>query len=341
MSRSRLVFSLTVILSLTLSSYAVTSFMPSKMVDQRNLVRRWRGGSSSGSSELSETEKATMPMGDRPAPTTLVTPLAPAPAAVNAKAATTLPAASTDLLAPDPVPPVITDTSVTSTPSVKPPPQTNSLLGPNATPAGAIRRAFPSFPWHELPNYLTYLRCAAIPLFVYTFYQPNMHVATSLIFAVASLTDWLDGYLARRWDVSSSFGAFLDPVADKLMVSTCLILLTGRYGVRVAIPSCVILAREMAVSALREWMATRNARETVKVGMQGKVKAALTMVALTLLLAVPANDSAGIVTTASAALGKLYVPAQVMLYASALITVTSGSVYFRAAAPILFSNNKK
>jgi len=86
---------------------------------------------------------------------------------------------------------------------------------------------------------------------------------------VASFTDWLDGYLARRWDITSAFGAFLDPVADKLMVSTALILLSGRYGAIVAIPSAIILAREIAVSALREWMAQKGLRDSVKVGIQG------------------------------------------------------------------------
>jgi CDP-diacylglycerol--glycerol-3-phosphate 3-phosphatidyltransferase len=95
---------------------------------------------------------------------------------------------------------------------------------------------------------------------------------SSLIFAIASLTDYLDGYLARRWDICSPFGAFLDPVADKLMVSTALILLTGKYGYAVAIPSAIILAREIAVSALREWMASKGLRDSVKVGFQGKVR---------------------------------------------------------------------
>ncbi len=96
-----------------------------------------------------------------------------------------------------------------------------------------------------------------------------------MIFAVASITDYLDGYLARRWDICSPFGAFLDPVADKLMVSTALILLSGKYGSVVAIPTSIILAREIAVSALREWMASRGKRDSVKVGFQGKVKKSL------------------------------------------------------------------
>lgn len=125
-------------------------------------------------------------------------------------------------------------------------------------------------------------------------------------------------------------GAFLDPVADKLMVSTSLILLAGRYGKIAAIPALIILAREIAVSALREWMAQRGERDAVKVGYQGKVKTALTMTALTVLLYVPA---------AAAPSNILYKVGFPMLFMSAVITITSGSVYFIAAAPALL--NKK
>lgn len=210
---------------------------------------------------------------------------------------------------------------------VTPPP--SALLGPNAPPPGFLRKALPSFPWHRLPDWLTYARCVAIPALMVLFFMPDMHVATGLLFAFASFTDYLDGYLARRWDITSAFGAFLDPVADKLTVSTALILLAGRYGKTVSIPTSIILAREIAVSALREWMAQRGQRDAVKVGMQGKVKTALTMVALTVLLFVPAVDGEGFLT-------KLRFPGMVMLDLCALVTVTSGSVYFIAAAPLLF-----
>jgi CDP-diacylglycerol--glycerol-3-phosphate 3-phosphatidyltransferase len=149
-----------------------------------------------------------------------------------------------------------------------------SPMGPNASKPGILRKLFPSLPWHTVPNLLTYARCLAIPALIVQFYtstHANKHIHSSLIFAIASITDYLDGYLARRWDICSPFGAFLDPVADKLMVSTALILLTGKYGYLVAIPTAIILAREIAVSALREWMASRGARDSVKVGFQGKV----------------------------------------------------------------------
>lgn len=154
---------------------------------------------------------------------------------------------------------------------------------------------------------------------------------TATLFAIASFTDWLDGYLARRWDISTDFGAFLDPVADKLMVSTALILLSGRYGPAVALPTAVILAREIAVSALREWMAQRGERDSVKVGFQGKLKTALTMLSLTLLLLVPGDGMVAPLTS-------LYLPAVLMLYVSTAITVSSGSLYFRAASPVLFGS---
>lgn len=199
-----------------------------------------------------------------------------------------------------------------------------NTIGPNSAPPGFIRSSFPNFPWHRVPNFLTYLRCLSIPVLMVLFYQPDMHLATSLLFAGASITDWLDGYLARRWDIASPFGAFLDPVADKLAVATSLILLAGRYGKQIAIPCSIILGREVAVTALREWMATQGARSVVKVGIQGKIKTAATMAAITLLLAI--KDSSE----------KAYLPGLGFLYLCAVVTVTSGSVYFRAAAPILF-----
>jgi CDP-diacylglycerol---glycerol-3-phosphate 3-phosphatidyltransferase len=207
----------------------------------------------------------------------------------------------------------------------------SSMMGPNATTPGALRKTFSNLPWHRLPNLLTYIRCLAIPALVALFYMSNSNIACGIIFGLASATDWLDGYLARRWDITSPFGAFLDPVADKLMVSTSLILLAGRYGKVVAIPSLIILAREIAVSALREWMAQRGERDVVKVGMQGKVKTALTMVALTMLLFVPAPDAAA----SSKLLSSLYQPSLILLYLCAVVTVTSGSVYFLAAGPAL------
>lgn len=234
----------------------------------------------------------------------------------------------------------ITDSTVDSNSLsrlIAPPEDTSAkFMGPNASPPGLLRRKLPSFPWHQLPNFITYTRCLAIPGLVGLFYVPGKHVETGSLFAAAAFTDWLDGFLARKWDISSSFGAFLDPVADKLMVSTSLILLSGRYGSRVAIPTAIILAREISVSALREWMAQRGQRDLVKVGFQGKLKTAVTMATLTLLMLIPFGEEVGI-------LGKEVVlkAAFSFLYFCAGITITSGSVYFRAAIPVLLKANSK
>jgi CDP-diacylglycerol---glycerol-3-phosphate 3-phosphatidyltransferase len=215
-----------------------------------------------------------------------------------------------------------------STPSLS---EDKSVFGPNAPPPGFLRKTFPKIPWHSLPNALTFARCLAIPALVVLFYRPDFHLQTSLVFALASFTDWLDGYFARRWDITSPFGAFLDPVADKLMVSTALILLSGRYGSIIAVPTSIILSRELAVSALREWMAQRGQRDSVKVGFQGKVKTAATMVALTILLLVPQQSNFSFDIT----FPSLYSSGLALLYLSTLVTVTSGSAYFQAAAPAL------
>lgn len=297
---------------------AVASFSPSFAVSSRAspINKRWvqlRGGDGdeSESTPLPD-EKAGLPPDEQPH-LSASSPLPP-----KAAAAMSAPPAATP---PVPPPEVVAPPAATTAPVVE------SKLGPKAPPPGPVRKAFPQVPWHLVPDALTYARCLAIPLLMWLFYVPGQHVATSLLFAFASFTDWLDGFLARRWDITSAFGAFLDPVADKIMVGTALILLSGRYGGEVAIPTAVILAREIAVSALREWMATRGERDSVQVGFQGKVKTALTMAALTLCLLVPADKSG--------ALGRMYEPALLLLYASAAVTLTSGSVYFRAAAPAL------
>lgn len=202
-------------------------------------------------------------------------------------------------------------------------------MGPKAkSPAGFLRSTIPSIPWYAMPDYLTYMRCIAVPLLPVIYYYDPTPWHTSLLFGVASVTDWLDGFLARRWDISTNFGAFLDPVADKLAVSTALILLAGNNDKIMTICTAIILAREIAVSALREWMAQRGLRDTVKVGWQGKCKTAFTMMALTALLALPKQFSSNFwLITQKAGMG--------LLYASTVLTLTSGAIYFRAAAPIL------
>lgn len=142
----------------------------------------------------------------------------------------------------------------------------------------------------NLPNTLTWLRIALIPLFVGVFYLPDgllrpqqiNYIATSL-FALAAITDWLDGYLARRFNQMSAFGAFLDPVADKLMVAAALIVLVdlNRANVYVAL---IIIGREIAISALREWMARIGKDRSVAVSFVGKLKTTVQMLAILLLL---------------------------------------------------------
>jgi CDP-diacylglycerol--glycerol-3-phosphate 3-phosphatidyltransferase/cardiolipin synthase len=142
----------------------------------------------------------------------------------------------------------------------------------------------------NLPNSLTWLRIWLIPLFVAVFYLPQgwvpghlVNLVATLIFALAGVTDWLDGWLARRLNQTSAFGAFLDPVADKLMVAAALIVLVDleRAGVGV---SLIIIGREIAISALREWMAKEGQSRSVAVSFVGKVKTTAQIVAILLLL---------------------------------------------------------
>ena len=126
----------------------------------------------------------------------------------------------------------------------------------------------------NIPNILTVLRIVLIPVFVLVFFSPYSwaNIASTAIFGLAALTDWLDGYLARRLKQLSVFGAFLDPVADKLMVAVALVLLVqDNPTVTFAIPAAIIIGREIAISALREWMSEIGERTKVKVSVIGKV----------------------------------------------------------------------
>lgn len=142
----------------------------------------------------------------------------------------------------------------------------------------------------NLPIFLTWLRIVLIPLMVAVYYVPEPWIhatgrdlAATLIFVVAAATDWLDGYLARRWNETSAFGAFLDPVADKLMVAAALIILVWLDRVD-AIFAIIIIGREITISALREWMAQIGARKSVAVSMIGKIKTMAQMISIPLLL---------------------------------------------------------
>jgi len=156
----------------------------------------------------------------------------------------------------------------------------------------------------------------------------SVNIFITIIFAIASFTDWLDGYLARRWNQTSSFGAFLDPVADKLMVAAALIVLVefGRVG---AIVSLIIIGREIAISALREWMAGEGQRSSVGVAMIGKVKTAAQMLAILFLLYWDEIDlgSLGVFPT------QLFGHALIVL--AAFLTLLSMAYYLKAAWPKL------
>lgn len=141
----------------------------------------------------------------------------------------------------------------------------------------------------NIPNSLTLMRIVAIPLFVLAFLWDHhaSNLVAFLIFSLAAVTDWLDGYLARKWGQVSAFGAFLDPVADKLMIATALVLVVHRdagQSMLVAIAAAIIIGREITISALREWMAGIGQRGKVRVSLIGKFKTIAQMVALLLLV---------------------------------------------------------
>lgn len=169
-----------------------------------------------------------------------------------------------------------------------------------------------------LPNILTWLRIAMIPVLGLLFLLPTpwANSAAAAVFALASITDWLDGYLARRWNQVSAFGAFLDPVADKLIVAIALIIVVVETPTAwMAVPAAVIIGREIAVSALREWMAELGLRSSVAVGMAGKLKTAAQMVAIVLLLY--RHDFNGFPVW-PVGLGLLYIAAALTLYSMVL-----------------------
>ena len=179
----------------------------------------------------------------------------------------------------------------------------------------------------SIPNSLTFFRIGIIPLFVLVFYLPFhwSRLATAIIFALAALTDWLDGYLARKWEQTSPLGTFLDPVADKLIVAVALVLIVGEKDLPlIALPAAVIVGREIVVSALREWMAELGQRASVAVSMVGKFKTTTQMLAIIcLLLYVPHSDQW---------IGKV---GYILLYLAAFLTLWSMVVYLKAARKII------
>ena len=184
-----------------------------------------------------------------------------------------------------------------------------------------------------VPTILTLLRIVMIPVLVIVFYLDFRwtNIAAAAIFAFASLTDWADGWIARRYNQYSNFGAFLDPVADKLMVAVALMLTVQAHPtVWMALWAAVIIGREIAVSALREWMAEVGQRSKVKVATLGKVKTVVQMVALVMLLY--QQDFLGL---------PVFLIGEWLLAGAALLTLWSGYEYLRAAWPSLKEDVKK
>ncbi|MFA5683077.1 MAG: CDP-diacylglycerol--glycerol-3-phosphate 3-phosphatidyltransferase [Lysobacteraceae bacterium] len=184
-----------------------------------------------------------------------------------------------------------------------------------------------------LPTMLTLLRIASIPVLVLVFYLPYQwtHLAAALVFALGALTDWLDGWIARRFSMSSAFGAFLDPVADKLAVAVALILIVQRHPtVFMALIAAVIIGREITISALREWMAEIGQKTRVKVVWIGKIKTIAQMVALVMLLY---REDIGRLPT--------FLLGEALLAVAAVLTLWSGFAYLRAAWPAMRADNER
>jgi CDP-diacylglycerol--glycerol-3-phosphate 3-phosphatidyltransferase/cardiolipin synthase len=183
----------------------------------------------------------------------------------------------------------------------------------------------------NLANILTLLRIAAIPVVVICFYSPMPYARpiAAVIFGLAAITDWIDGWVARRFGQTSRFGEFLDPVADKLMVSIVLVMLVqAESGWFEDIIAMIIIGREITISALREWMATIGERANVKVTMAGKVKTALQMFGIAFM--VYQNDMFGI---------PIYTLGFALLVLAAVMTIWSMLIYLRAAWPFIMADH--
>ena len=181
----------------------------------------------------------------------------------------------------------------------------------------------------NVPNMLTLLRIVLTPTIAVVFYLPGKlgHLLAMLIFMIAAVTDFIDGYLARHWRSETKFGSFLDPVADKLVISVALILITTEIGhAFIALPAAVIICREITISALREWMADLDKRSYVAVSYLGKIKTMAQMLSVTLLLYYcPGTPHAQIFLRVGLA----------ALYLAAGLTILSMYQYLKAAWPDL------
>nr|WP_282452690.1 CDP-diacylglycerol--glycerol-3-phosphate 3-phosphatidyltransferase [Lysobacter sp. CAU 1642] len=182
-----------------------------------------------------------------------------------------------------------------------------------------------------IPTALTLLRIASIPVLVVVFFLPYnwTHLAAAAIFTLGALTDWLDGWVARRFGMYSAFGAFLDPVADKLAVAVALVLIVQRHPTMfMAVLAAIIIGREITISALREWMAEIGQKARVRVAGIGKIKTIVQMVALVMLLY---YQPIGPLPTLLVGEGLLAV--------AAALTLWSGFAYLRAAWPAMAASD--
>ena len=181
----------------------------------------------------------------------------------------------------------------------------------------------------NLPNFITLARIFLIPVFVLVYISHGewTYIVAAVLFGLAAFTDWLDGYLARRLNQTTPFGAFLDPVADKLIVVTALVLLIGHHhNWWLTLPGLIIVGREIVISALREWMAEMNSSGQVSVNTLGKVKTTIQMIAIALLLAHPPEPmSVTLIST------------YVLMYVAAFMTLWSMTLYLKAAWPTLMA----
>ncbi len=185
----------------------------------------------------------------------------------------------------------------------------------------------------NLPNKITLLRIILIPVFVLAYYVPLFgfnNIITTAIFFIAGVTDYIDGYLARKLEMQTAFGAFLDPVADKLMVSVALVMLVSSHpGPLLAIAAAVIIGREITISALREWMANVGDGTKVAVSIIGKFKTAAQMLAIGFMLyEKPIGDFQPMIV------------GYILLYMAAALTLWSMFIYLQAAWPSLINENK-
>jgi len=189
----------------------------------------------------------------------------------------------------------------------------------------------------NLPNILTAIRVVLIPLMVVMFYLPVYWAsfAAAVVFWVACITDYWDGYLARKMNLMTPFGAFLDPVADKLIVVVSLMIVVERdQTLWVTVPALIIVGREIIISALREWMASVGKSDTVAVSFIGKAKTLLQMFAITGMLGIERSASDALIASDG-----WWYAAVFSLVAAAVLTLWSMATYLIAAWPALKSPN--